>query len=273
MHSSWLSWAMLIALVVMEAAELFLLWVIVTRSLGRGLGGHGWVGEEASAKDARAAASTDKTGRPNTMTAESSAEADEADQPKKRNRGTESTGGPENKELRFVVDALFLADSFEFVCSAGRNEVFHYVTGVPVDGTFVLTRIVPVSFSHQSAVRVRVDDRSNIQTLEWLDEWDLALLGHFHSHPGDGAAGTTPSWTDRRFIERLARGGHVAVGAIFSRDGYVRFYADESIRFSVEVKGRHVEKIDENVFKLDLADRRVPIAVYRTEGSAGAGGR
>jgi hypothetical protein len=184
---------------------------------------------------------------------------DEKDKP-----AVESTDEPNEEKTRFVVDAMLLADSFHYVCGSGRDEVFHYVTGLTVDGTYVLTRIVPVDFSRQSPGGVRVEDDSNIRALEQLDEWGVPLLGHIHSHPGNGVGGTTPSGIDRRFVERLACGGHVAIGAIFSRDGYVRFYAHESTRFSVEVQGHRVERIEENVFKLEVADGEVPIAVYPT---------
>lgn len=166
---------------------------------------------------------------------------------------------------RFVVTASFLAKSWRFVCGAGReapgrqgDEVFHYAVGVPVDPTtFLITEFVGVEFSAQSSSFLKVSDASNIRALEWLDDWGLALGCHFHSHPGFGAGATRPSATDRRFQERLERGGHVAVGGIFSRDGYLRFFGGEERGFVVDVQGRHIREIEEHVYKLEMGERDI----------------
>lgn len=264
--SSWVAWIVKMAPTLVEAAEFLLVVLIARRLLGRGRRNWRLVGK-ARAKDFRHVDSTserdDTQGEPE----------EDGGGPGEIELAPESAERDGKDRIKFMVDALFLADSFHFVCGDGDKEVFHYVTGFPVDGTFVLTRIVPVAFSHQSAGGVRVDDGSNIRALERLDEWGLPLVAHFHSHPGNGVSGTTPSGTDRRFVERLARGGHIALGAIFSRDGFVRFYAHESVPFSIEIKGHQIGRVSDNVFQLEMENREIPVVVYPNGRSARGGCR
>ena len=165
---------------------------------------------------------------------------------------------------RFLMDSLMLARSFRHVCPRqmrtrgqvnGFKERFHYATGLKLDEhTYVVTDIVPVRYSKQSPGGVLVEDGSNISALANLDRIGLPLLAHFHSHPGFGRGANRPSAVDRAFQERLERGGHVAVGFIFSRDGFLRAFAGDLDRFVVEVQGSNVKKVSDNEFKIDLDD-------------------
>lgn len=56
-----------------------------------------------------------------------------------------------------------------------------------------------------------------------LEQFCHRLLAHFHSHPGNGADATHRSGIDEDFRKRLESAGHVAVMAIFGRDGFIRF--------------------------------------------------
>ncbi len=167
-------------------------------------------------------------------------------------------------QVTFIVDSLFLADAANYLIhrqpAHSLVERFHYVTGAKVaDGTYTLNHIVQVEFAEQSAVYLRVNDLSNFAALESLDYWGTPLLAHFHSHPGTGAGATHPSGIDRRFQERLERGGHIAVGGIFSQDGFLGFFAGDSRRFQIRVFGNQVKEIERNVFKVSLADGNLPI--------------
>lgn len=185
-----------------------------------------------------------------------------------RREANKAEGCKRNSGSRFLVDALFLEESFRFLCARGATggatplEAFHFVGGLQLDAhTFVFGRIVPVAFGEQTVTRVRVSDASNITALARLDIAGIPLVGHIHSHPGQGPGATTPSITDRRFQERLEAGGHVAVGAIFARGGageaFVRFFAMDPSRFRIEIHGNNVQEIDQNVFRLRLADGHI----------------
>lgn len=274
---SCVAWVVKGAPYVVQAVQFILIVLIARRLLGRGRNNCQSVPGELRVKPADRGDAKSERDDGESQGPERPESADKPDQDTHDTEISETAPEPAQPDgpvrTKFVVDALFLADSFRYVCGAGLDEVFHYVTGVELDGTFVLTRIVPVAFSEQSSGGVRVEDGSNIRTLERLDGWGLPLLAHFHSHPGVGMSATTPSGKDRRFVGRLARGGHIAVGAIFSRDGFVRFYAHDSVPFSVEVKGHHVEGVGEDVFKVDVAERRIPVAVYPSGRARRAWGR
>ena len=98
-------------------------------------------------------------------------------------------------------------------------------------------------------VRVEADLRSTHRLLIKLEQFGHRLLAHFHSHPGRGSDSTHPSGTDRAFQQRLEKGGHVAVAAIFSRDGYVRFFRLDG-NFQLEIHGSGIEECEDNVYRL-----------------------
>jgi hypothetical protein len=160
------------------------------------------------------------------------------------------------------MSSLLIAESFRHVCPPpsrirprinGFREEFHYATGLRIDArTYVVSHIVPVQYARQDAGGVRVLDASNISALAKLDELGLPLVMHFHSHPGFGREANHPSSTDRAFQERLERGGHVAIGGIFSRDGFLRFFAGDDGRFAIEVHGSNVRKLSDVEYRITL---------------------
>lgn len=166
-----------------------------------------------------------------------------------------------SKKVRFFVDSVTLNESYKYVCpdtihagNQGFREVFHYTSGLQIGRrAFVINHLVPVTFSRQTAGGVRVADSSNILALEHLDQVGLPLVCHFHSHPGFGPNANHPSGTDLRFQSRLESAGHIAIGGIFSRDGYLRFFAGDGTPFVVVVRGKRIKKVQENVYKLEFS--------------------
>ena len=76
-----------------------------------------------------------------------------------------------------------------------------------------------------------------------LEQFGHRLLAHFHSHPGNGIEANRPSGTNTGFQKRLEDAGYPAVAAIFSRDGYVRFFRlDDDLE--IEIYGSGVEQHD-----------------------------
>jgi hypothetical protein len=59
---------------------------------------------------------------------------------------------------------------------------------------------------------------------------------------------TQPSQTDLTTRQRYEQGGYPLVGAIFVKDGFVRFFANHP--FTITIFGKGVKQIDEHVFAI-----------------------
>ena len=161
-----------------------------------------------------------------------------------------SPGATESVEPTYLVDAAFLECAYRQL-SSETNETITYVTGPEGDNeTYVLSRLLPLRMSHRSVAHARADFRDQVKTLVGLEESGHRLLAYLHQHPGSGAGATLPSQTDLRMQRGLEQAGYVAIGGIFSRDGYIRFFSHES-PFRVLVTGHGVAKAGERLFRLE----------------------
>ena len=151
-----------------------------------------------------------------------------------------------------MVSSLFLYESFKKL-TADQDEQFFFVTGTELDGALVLDQWAEFAHQKRSMVGVTADTRSTHKLLIKLEQFGHRLLAHFHSHPGKGADATRPSGTDKKYQEALERAGHIAVMAIFSRDGYIRFLRLDQ-HANVEVHGTGVEEHEPGIFRLTNLD-------------------
>lgn len=153
---------------------------------------------------------------------------------------------------RFVVSSLFIDQCFRDL-TADANEQFFFITGAEVDGVGVLDQ--KVEFAHQRRTMLGVTGNTSAthKLLIRLEQFRHRLLGHFHSHPGLGLSATYPSGTDEAFQRRLETAGYPTVAAIFSRDGYVRFFRLTS-EFELTVHGEGVEDLGQHAYRLTSAD-------------------
>ena len=157
----------------------------------------------------------------------------------------------------FQASTLFLGECWRHLTSdPALNERLHLVTGtVTRHGVMVLSRMEQMGLEEQTPVYVSANEQ---ECHDKMLELDLNH-GHkthamFHSHISRGAPSTWPSTTDRDNQKRYEKAGLIAVGGIFSLDGYMRFFTN-SIPFDIEVYGRGALLLcDEplmKVFKLD----------------------
>lgn len=153
---------------------------------------------------------------------------------------------------RFVVSSLFLHECFKPL-TADQKEQFFFVTGPEVDGVMVLSKLC--AFEHLSRTELGVvgDPSSTHRLLGYFHQCGHRLLAHFHSHPGYGPDSISPSGTDINYQTRLEGTGCNTVGAIFSRDGYFRFFRLDP-RFEVTIYGAGVEHVSDTVYKLTHVD-------------------
>lgn len=149
----------------------------------------------------------------------------------------------------FVVSSMLLHECYHALTRTAEEDL-HAVTGSVVGRIRTLERIVPVALSSKSIVGATADDISHGDALIMLYEWGLRPLAYFHSHPGHGAGATTPSGTDRRTQDQIEASATDIIGAIFARDGFVRFFANRRDP-DVQVVGKRIHEVERNVYKLE----------------------
>jgi hypothetical protein len=150
----------------------------------------------------------------------------------------------------YLVSSKFLRQAYASLTQT-KNEHLVYVTG-PEDGSrnaFVLSRLVPFRLAHVSQGHAEPDPVSQMAALEQLSSDGQALLATFHSHPGHGADATLPSGTDLLTQDQLETLNYPTIGAIFSRDGFVRFYS-RNREFEISVSGSGCQMVSRNVFRI-----------------------
>jgi hypothetical protein len=153
-----------------------------------------------------------------------------------------------NGPRRYAVSSLFLHESFKKLTS-DQDEQFFFITGSEVEGVLVLDQWAEFAHQKRTMMGVTADTRSTHGLLIKLEQFRHRLLGHFHSHPGNGAEATQPSGTDTGFQKRLENAGHVAVMAIFSRDGFVRFVRLDK-NCEIEIYGEGVRNHAPGIYQL-----------------------
>jgi hypothetical protein len=129
----------------------------------------------------------------------------------------------DTRTRRYTVSSLFLHECYKEL-TADRDEQFFFLTGAIEKGTYVLDQRLEFQHARRSMVGVVGNQADTHRLLIKLERFGHRLLAHFHSHPGNGPEATRPSGTDTGFQKRLEDAGSPTVAAIFSRDGYVRFF-------------------------------------------------
>ena len=156
---------------------------------------------------------------------------------------------PVEAEPVYLVGSRFLIDTYRTLTRTPDEELV-YATG-PEDGeqAFAISELVAFKLAQKSRVGATPDPTSQLEALMELDRHGERLLAVLHSHPGYGAGGTTPSPDDRTTQQGLERMGYPSIGAIFSRDGFIRFFSVNR-RFRVAVSGAGVEKAGDHIYHL-----------------------
>jgi len=153
---------------------------------------------------------------------------------------------------RYAVSSLFLHECAKKL-TADRNEQFFFVTGSEVEGVYVLDQWAEFAHERRTPMGVVADIPSTHNLLIRLEQFGHKFLAHFHSHPGLGPDATQPSGTDENFQERLEKAGHLALMAIFSRDGYVRFVRLDQ-NYDLDIYGEGVENHAPGIYRLKNLD-------------------
>lgn len=115
------------------------------------------------------------------------------------------------------------------------------------DGGRTLEQLIEIRLARQSGAVAAFDMQDFTRAALVLYEHGQALQAVFHSHRFAGPP--APSGTDWRLAEVL-EGAYPAVQAVFSEDGYVRFFGRRA--FAVRVFGKGVEQhgADSKLFRI-----------------------
>jgi hypothetical protein len=153
---------------------------------------------------------------------------------------------------RYAVSSLFLHECAKKL-TADADEQFFFITGSEVEGVYVLDQWAEFAHQRRSQMGVVGDMPATHNLLIKLEQFGHKFLAHFHSHPGMGPEATHPSGTDENFQRRLEKAGHLALMAIFSRDGYVRFVRFDQ-NFDLEIYGEGAGSYAPGIYRLTNLD-------------------
>ena len=165
----------------------------------------------------------------------------------------ENTGSPNTGPRRYAVSSLFLHESFKKL-TADQDEQFFFVTGAEVDGVHGARPVGRVRPPDAAAAwawwltcprRTTCSSGSNSSA---TSSWPTST-----ATPATGPDATHPSGTDENFQKRLESAGHLALMAIFSRDGFVRFVRLDQ-NFEIEIYGEGVENHAPGIYRLTNID-------------------
>jgi len=146
----------------------------------------------------------------------------------------------------YWVSSATLAEAYAYLTQRlpGTNQEPEWmlaVSGLKRDHVRTLEHLIEVKLATQSGGQASFDIQDFTRIAIALHEHGQALHAILHSHRFQGPP--HPSGTDDRLQRRLEEGGYPAIQAVFSEDGYVRFFASQR-QFAVEVNGKGVEPVD-----------------------------
>ena len=162
-------------------------------------------------------------------------------------------GARDDQETTYLVGSLFLYDCHRELIR-GPNEHMHYVTGLKLGSILTMDRIISFGLDAATPVFAQGNLASSHEALIGLTRSGHRLHGLFHCHPGKGKEATRPSHIDLDTQERQERGKYPVIGAIFTEDGFVRFFS-VSNQFHIVAYGDGVEHVGETVYRLTEIDQ------------------
>jgi hypothetical protein len=157
----------------------------------------------------------------------------------------------ENKSCvpRYCISSTTLAEAFAYLTrrlpgADGEPEWMLAVSGLKVGGIRTLENLIEVQLSSQSIAQAAFDINDFTRVAVILHEHDMGLHAIFHSHRFKGPP--HPSGTDNTLQRILEEGGYPLIQAVFSEDGYVRFFARRP--FSLDIHGKGVMPIEQELY-------------------------
>ena len=151
----------------------------------------------------------------------------------------------------YMLSSLFIQDAVHSLTQDAEEDL-RYATGFAVErNAYAITRLLEFELSRKTVVAAEGAQESVNRLMIFLHNHDHKLYMTWHSHPGSGPSSTAPSSTDLDFHRRLELGNYPVIGAIVSRQGYVRFFSYQRT-FKVSIYGKGMEAVNEqqHLYKL-----------------------
>ncbi len=148
----------------------------------------------------------------------------------------------------YLATARFLKECHEHLMSR-KTEGLHSVSGIRYNGLYTLDRLEPLDLDESSPTYAKSNLCSTMKVLTNMHRHGELLTGMFHSHPWVGRSAVQPSSTDINNQKKHEDAGYRNVSAVFSRDGWVRFFT-AGIPFRIKIEGKGIERVTENLFRL-----------------------
>lgn len=160
------------------------------------------------------------------------------------------TKADNQNSCNYLIWSRLLYECFEYLNRDRHNESLIDISGVKFNDHYSMEQKDVLKHEKQSSVYARSNLQSTFQTLMKIDSYGGLLTGVFHIHPGMGPDSVHPSAVDINDQRRRENIGMKAIGAIFSRDGYIQFFADR-IQFSVNITGKGIIDHGNNLYRLE----------------------
>ena len=122
------------------------------------------------------------------------------------------------------------------------------VTGMHINGVRMLADALRVQFSSHSVGGLQFELGDFQKSLRNLQRWGYSLHAIFHSHRFNGPV--SPSQIDLNTQRQLLEPAFPAIQAVFSEDGYIRFFSAER-PFSIKIFGKGVKHVEDTLYQLD----------------------
>ena len=154
-----------------------------------------------------------------------------------------------DQQTTYVVSARLLTECFCFLNKDRQNESLVDISGIKMDNIIFVERLEALEHDRRNAVYAKSNLNSTFRTLMKIDKFGGLLTAVFHIHPGNGPGANLPSSIDLHDQNRREQVGMKAIGGIFSRDGYIRFFS-KSLKFSVRIIGKGVIQHGQYLYQL-----------------------
>lgn len=151
----------------------------------------------------------------------------------------------------YLVSTEFLYQSFRRLMASDNESIF-YASGSQFGNFSTIENLIQLELDYSAATHATANQANSTKALLELEKYGSVLSAYFHMHPGRGLNANHPSNTDLATQARLERGNFKTIGGIFSRDGYLRFFADK-MPFQIQIAGKGIEHVGQQMFRLTNA--------------------